>query len=79
MIADALQQYCDMHHPGVKVSLMPIWFGKILAALYKSPAMKDFVQMMAYFEKSPRVSEPAPGGLNPLAPAKTLQEWLLQE
>lgn len=73
---EALQQYCAIVHPGVKVTTMPIWFGKFLAYLTKSDQMNTFVQMMAYFEKSPKISPPN-GAEDMLKVALTpFQEWL---
>jgi uncharacterized protein YbjT (DUF2867 family) len=76
LMMDALQQYCDTVHPGIKAASMPTWFGSLLAAMMKSETMKDFVKMMAYFEKSPKVS--APNGAEKIVGASTttLQEWL---
>jgi uncharacterized protein YbjT (DUF2867 family) len=76
LMQDALQQYCDGIHAGVKAATMPTWFGNMLAAMLKSESMKDFVKMMAYFEKSPKVS--APNGAEKIVGASTttLQEWL---
>jgi uncharacterized protein YbjT (DUF2867 family) len=76
LMQDALQQYCDVAHPGVKAATMPTWFGNLLAAMMKSPTMKDFVQMMAYFEKSPKVA--APNGADKVlgASSTTLEAWL---
>jgi uncharacterized protein YbjT (DUF2867 family) len=76
LMTEALQQYCDSLYPGVKATSMPIWFGKILAALSRSSAMKDMVQMMAYFEKSPKLS--TPNGAEKILDiqAMTLEEWL---
>lgn len=73
---DALQQYCDAVHPGVKAASMPTWFGSLLAAMLKSESMKDFVKMMAYFEKSPKVT--APNGAEKIlgASSTTLEAWL---
>jgi hypothetical protein len=55
---------------------MPTWFGSLLAAMLKSESMKDFVKMMAYFEKSPKVT--APNGADKIlgASSTTLEEWL---
>lgn len=75
-IPAALQQYCDVVHPGVKVGSMPIWFGKLLAALLKSERMKDFVNMMAYFEKSPTTTPPTAAAKALGEPKMTLAEWL---
>jgi uncharacterized protein YbjT (DUF2867 family) len=79
LMQDALQQYCDAVHPGVKAATMPTWFGSLLAALLKSESMKDFVKMMAYFEKSPKVS--VPNGAEQIVGASTttLQAWLKTE
>jgi uncharacterized protein YbjT (DUF2867 family) len=76
LIQDALQQYCDAVHPGVKAASMPIWLGSLLAMMLKSESMKDFVKMMGYFEKSPKVT--APNGAEKIlgASGTTLQEWL---
>ena len=76
LMIDALQQYCDVRHPGIKATSMPIWFGKMLAMMMKSPAMKDFVQMMAYFEKSPKVSQPNGAESILGAPSMTMSDWL---
>lgn len=79
LMQDALQQYCDAVHPGVKASSMPAWFGNLLAAMMKSPPMKDFVQMMAYFEKSPKVTAPNDAEKVLGASSTTLEEWLLTQ
>jgi uncharacterized protein YbjT (DUF2867 family) len=76
LMTDALQQYCSVVHPGVKVASMPIWLGKLLATLMKSSTMKDFVQMMAYFEKSPNVSEPNGADQILGAATMTMSDWL---
>lgn len=76
LMIDALQQYCDTAYPGMKAAAMPIWFGKILAALLKSESMKDFVQMMAYFEKSPRICTPIDAISQVGAPTQTIADWL---
>jgi uncharacterized protein YbjT (DUF2867 family) len=76
LMQDALQQYCDAVHPGVKASSMPTWFGSLLAAMLKSESMKDFVKMMAYFEKSPKVT--VSNGADKVlgASSTTLEAWL---
>ena len=76
LMQDALQQYCDAVHPGVKAATMPTWFGNMLAAMMKSESMKDFVKMMAYFEKSPKLS--APNGADKVLGVSdtTLEAWL---
>lgn len=73
---EALQQYCDVRHPGVKAASMPIWMGNLLATMMKSPVMKDTVKMMAYFEKSPKLS--ASNGADSVlgTSSTTMSEWL---
>ncbi|HNE03661.1 MAG TPA: NAD(P)H-binding protein [Anaerolineales bacterium] len=76
LMMDALQQYCDVVHPGVKAASMPTWLGNLLAGMTKSAELKDAVQMMAYFEKSPKLS--AANGAEKIlgASSTTLGEWL---
>lgn len=76
LMQDALQQYCNVIHPGVKAASMPIWFGNLLAAMTKSAELKDAVGMMAYFEKSPKVT--APNGAEKIIGAAntTMEAWL---
>ena len=76
LMTDALQQYCDARLLGVKATSMPIWFGKMLAMMMRSAPMKDFVQMMAYFEKSPRISQPNGAESILGAPSMTMSDWL---
>ena len=76
LISDALQRYCDAFHPGLKVTTLPIWIGKALVAMMRSAEMKQFIDMMAYFEKSPKVSELCETGPIPAAPLTTLDDWL---
>ena len=76
LMTDALQQYCDVRHPGIKAASMPIWFGKMLAMMMRSAPMKNFVQMMAYFEKSPKVSQPNGAESILGAPSMTMSDWL---
>ena len=76
LMQDALQQYCDVAHPGVKAATMPTWFGNLLAAMLKSDSMKDFVKMMAYFEKSPKLTSPNGADKVLGAPSMTLEAWL---
>ncbi len=76
LMQDALQQYCDVVHPGVKAASMPIWLGKLLAGMLKSEGMKDVVGMMSYFEKSPKLSEPNNAEKILGASDTTLETWL---
>ena len=75
LMSEALQRYCDALHPGIKASVMPVWFGRMLGLFTGSAELKDFVDMMAYFEKvqhlAPAAAEALPG-----APALTLDEWI---
>lgn len=78
LMTDALQRFCDVAHPGVKASSMPIWFGKMLGAMTRSADLKDAVSMMAYFEKVQHLA--SDGATNPLGtPRLTLNEWLKRQ
>jgi uncharacterized protein YbjT (DUF2867 family) len=73
---DALQQYCDVAAPGIRAAIMPIWFGNMLAWMTKSPELRDVVGMMAYFEKSPKVSSPNGAEGWVVSAGMTMAEWL---
>jgi NAD(P)H dehydrogenase (quinone) len=75
-IDDALQQYCAALYPGVKMGGMPIWFGKLLAGMMKNPGLRDFVEMMAYFEKSPVVSQPNGADRVLVQSSMTMEDWI---
>jgi hypothetical protein len=45
----ALETYCALVHPDVRVSRMLIWLISIMAVLSREPRLKDVAQLMAYF------------------------------
>ena len=76
LMTEALQRYCDAHHPGIKAATMAPWFGRLLAGLMKSPEMRDFVDLLAFFDSSPRLCC-AEDFDRPLVEAKTgIDQWL---
>ena len=78
LMADALQKYCDAVEPGMKASVMPIWFGKMLGLLTGSAELKDAVAMMAYFEKVQHLASPDKTAILGTA-SLTFDEWLKRQ
>lgn len=73
---DALQAYCDIAHPGLKVSHVPFWMAGLLARMPGAESLGAAIPFFRYIEK---VSEGgAPDEANTLlgAPEITLQSWL---
>jgi uncharacterized protein YbjT (DUF2867 family) len=74
-IPQALQQYCDALRPGLTVASMPIWFGRMLGVLSRDQQLKDFVSLLAYFEKVTEVAT-ADGENGKCATPTTLAQWI---
>lgn len=72
----ALQNYCHIARPEIKVSSVPTWLISMIATLTGKPQMKDMAKMMSYFEKVPEGGDP--GEANNLlgAPITTLKKWI---
>lgn len=71
----ALKKYCDIVHPGIKVSTVPIWLLSLVAALTRDADLKDNINLMSYFNKF--VEDGDPTETNELlgTPTTTLSEW----
>ena len=74
---EAIRQYCAFFHPQVeKISSMPIWLAKVIAALTKNTDMKFAANLMGYFNKTPETGDPAEANQILGAPLITLQDWM---
>jgi uncharacterized protein YbjT (DUF2867 family) len=76
LMKEALQRYCVAHHSGIKVSVMPVGFGRLLAGLLKSPEMRDFVDLMAFFDAAPIFCKPEDFDAALTVPVVGLDDWL---
>lgn len=74
---DALTLYVAATHPEIqKVSNMPFWMAKSMAAMLRNPELKAVVGMMAYFEKVGEEGDPAEANRILGTPQITLKEWM---
>lgn len=56
---EALARYCAHAHPEVAPSSLPLWVGRLLAALTRSAELRGFVALMRYFSTvTPPVAAP---------------------
>jgi uncharacterized protein YbjT (DUF2867 family) len=74
---DALLRYCAVFHPEVtKVSSMPVWLVKAMAALMRNDLMKFGADLAGYFDRVGELGDPTEANTLLGAPAITLDEWL---
>jgi uncharacterized protein YbjT (DUF2867 family) len=77
--SDALMRYCEVFHPEVtKISSMPVWFVKLMAAAMRNDLMKFGADLAGYFDKVGELGDPAEANRLLGAPATTLDQWLEQ-
>ena len=73
----ALERYCAVFYPQVKkIGVMPVWLVKMIAALSGNEMFKFAANLMAYFDKTPEVGDPAEANRILGAPATTLEAWM---
>lgn len=76
-MTEAIKCYCRSFHPEVeKISVMPIWLAKLIAALTKNEDMKFAANLMGYFNKTAEVGDAAEANAILGAPATTLDAWM---
>jgi hypothetical protein len=74
---DALLRYCAVFHPEVtKISSMPVWLVKAMAALMRNNLMKFGADLAGYFDRVGELGNPTEANARLGAPAITLDEWL---
>jgi uncharacterized protein YbjT (DUF2867 family) len=74
---EALLRYCAALHPGVtRVSSMPVWLVRLMAALMRNDMMKLGADMAAYFDRVGELGDPTEANDLLGAPSITLDEWL---
>jgi len=74
-IADAVEKFCSVLHPGVEVKAAPIWLGYTLAFVLRKPEIKHFTALLDYYEKSAELGDAREANAALGAPATTLNEW----
>ncbi|MFC1849319.1 SDR family oxidoreductase [candidate division CSSED10-310 bacterium] len=72
---EALQFYCSIFHPNIKVSRMPLFMMKLMGILTFNKEIKFFANLMAYIEKAPEQGDPTEANDILGAPTTTLAQW----
>lgn len=76
-MTEAIKFYCRSFHPEVeKISVMPIWLAKLIAALTKNEMMGFAANLMGYFNKTAEVGDATEANAILGAPATTLDAWM---
>ena len=76
-MTEAIKCYCRSFHPEVeKISVMPIWLAKLIAALTKNEMMGFAANLMGYFNKTAEVGDASEANAILGAPATTLDAWM---
>jgi uncharacterized protein YbjT (DUF2867 family) len=74
---EALSRYCAAFHPEVtRLTRMPVWLVRLMAALMHNDMMKLGADMADYFDKVGELGDPTEANRLLGAPATTLDAWL---
>jgi len=71
----ALQVYCQMVMPHVRVSTMPIWLMTLLGKTTFNIEWQSLAELMAYYDQIGEEGEPQEANMLLGAPETTLQQW----
>jgi uncharacterized protein YbjT (DUF2867 family) len=75
--SEALLRYCKVFHPEVtRVSSMPVWLVRLMAALMRNDMMKFGADLAAYFDRVGELGDPTEANDLLGAPSITLDEWI---
>lgn len=74
-IAEALEKYCSIVHPGVKVSSTPIWLISLLGKVSFNTELQFISELMGFFEKVGEGGSPQEANKLLSAPTMTLDQW----
>jgi len=76
---DALEKYCSIVHPGVKVSTVPFWAISLVAKLTNNHELKFFIGLMKHFEEFGEYGDPTESDRLFGKPETTLNEWAAEK
>jgi uncharacterized protein YbjT (DUF2867 family) len=76
---NALKKYCDVCHPKIrKISTIPYWLSKVIAAIGKNEKMKFVSELMSFFEKAGERGDPKETNILLGQPKISLNKWIDQ-
>ncbi len=74
-ISEALEKYCSIVHPGVKVSSTPIWLISLLGKVSFNTELQFISELMGFFKKVGEGGNPQEANKLLGAPMTTLNQW----
>lgn len=76
-MGEALVRYCAHFHPrGPKLSSMPIWAAKLVAALTRNAVLAYAARLMDYFDRVGEMGDPTEANAALGAPTMRLGDWM---
>jgi uncharacterized protein YbjT (DUF2867 family) len=74
---EALSRYCAVFHPEVtRLTRMPVWLVRMMAALMRNDMMRFGADMADYFDRVGELGDPSEANRILGTPATTLDAWL---
>lgn len=74
-LREALETYCRITHPALKVSQMPMWMASLVASLFRVNDLAEALPFIRYAEKVREGGDPAEANTLLGAPTTTLEQW----
>lgn len=74
-LPEALQRYCQIAHPTLKVSRLPLWLASLLATLFRVQDLAEALPFIRYAERVRENGDPAEANALLGAPTTTLEQW----
>lgn len=74
-MSEALEKYCSIVHPGVKVSSVPIWLMSLIGKVSFNAELQFIAELMRFFDKVGEGGDPAETNKLLGTPATTLNRW----
>ncbi len=78
-MAEAINTYCSIVHPDVKVSSVPIWLLSLVGKVSFNPELQLVADLMHFFEKVGEGGDPSEASSLLGAPTTTLEQWCRQQ
>ena len=78
-MSEALQKYCSIVHPGIKVSSMPIWLLSLIGRVSFNAELQFIAELLRFFEKVGEGGDPTEANELLGAPTTTLEQWCQQQ
>ncbi|MBL8046593.1 MAG: hypothetical protein JNL09_08635 [Anaerolineales bacterium] len=72
---EALETYCRIAHPTLKVSSLPVWLATAMATLFQVKDLADALPFIRYTEKVSESGDPTEANALLGAPTTSLEQW----